>query len=187
MNARTAPVCAPAIRPVTTLPGLSVPPVITRMESDAARIHSLRSTTRAGGTGASLPSPVTSRTGASEASAAAARSSMACRRVYSLAGGAARTNCVPTVPANFQSTVRPTVSCEGSLTRRETRRTGSRAAAGEARRTGSRAAAAGAQGRGERVDGGPTLVSGVVGDEGECQRPATGVRHDAGQRIGLGQ
>ena len=41
MNASTAPVWAPAIRPVTVLPGLSVPPVITRMESEAARIHCL--------------------------------------------------------------------------------------------------------------------------------------------------
>ncbi len=81
MNASTAPVWAPVTRPVTMLLGLSVPPVITRIESEAARIHSPRSTMRASGTGASLPSRVTSRTGLSAARAAADSSSMVWRRV----------------------------------------------------------------------------------------------------------
>ena len=76
MNASTAPVCAPATRPVTTLLGLSVPPVITRIESEAARIQPWRSTIRASGTAASVARPVTSRTGASAARAAMASSSI---------------------------------------------------------------------------------------------------------------
>ena len=69
-NASTAPVCAPVIRPVRKPRGFSVPFVITRIDSAAARIHSGRSTTRAGGTAPSVTRPVTSRTGGSAFAAA---------------------------------------------------------------------------------------------------------------------
>ena len=50
MNASTAPVCAPVIRPVMKPLRLVVPPpVITRIDRVAARIHSARSTMRAVG------------------------------------------------------------------------------------------------------------------------------------------
>ena len=48
-----------------SLTAAMAPPVIARMESDAARIHSSLLTTRASATGPSQSSPVTSRTGSS--------------------------------------------------------------------------------------------------------------------------
>ena len=80
-NASTAPVCAPVIRPLITPRGLSVPPVITRIDSAAALIQPGRSTIRASGTAPSVCRPVTSRTGGSAALAAVARFSITWRRV----------------------------------------------------------------------------------------------------------
>ena len=65
-----------AARLVAVVPAPSAPPVITRMDPLAARIHSGRSTIRASGTGPSVISPVTSRTGGSAARDAVASSSM---------------------------------------------------------------------------------------------------------------
>ena len=63
MNASTAPVCAPVTRPVRALAGVWVPPVITRIESEAARDPALAVDDARVGTGASAPIRVTSRTG----------------------------------------------------------------------------------------------------------------------------
>jgi len=71
---------------------------------------------RASATAAPSLSNVTSRTGSSALREDSASCSMACLRVYSVAGGAGRTSLVPTVAANVQSTVRPTVGVEAALT-----------------------------------------------------------------------
>ncbi|CKT43299.1 Uncharacterised protein [Mycobacterium tuberculosis] len=115
-NASTAPVCAPVIRPVRNPRGLALPCVIARIDSAAERIHAGRSTTRAGGTTPSAIRPVTSRTGGSAFSAATVSSSITWRRVYSVDGGAGRASRSPTLAANSQSTVFPSVSSDAPVT-----------------------------------------------------------------------
>ncbi len=82
-NASTAPVCTPAMRPLMArgLASPSPPPVITRIDRDAAWIHSGRSTMRASGIPPPSVSPVTSRTGSSDARAESASWSITCVRV----------------------------------------------------------------------------------------------------------
>jgi hypothetical protein len=69
------------IRPVRNRSGFSVPFVITRIDSAAARTHSGRSTMRASGTTPLVTKPVTSRTGGSALAAELASSSITWRRV----------------------------------------------------------------------------------------------------------